>query len=76
MPHQPKAKKRPAEAEARSLWRLAVCAVAVCVAAFIVLEPFVMDTPPGLQIFQGILTFLLWGLLTFGGTSDPPAGRE
>ena len=72
MPHPPEAKKRPARAEAKSLSRLVVCAVALCVAAFIVLEPFVMDTPPGLQIFQGVLIFLLWALLMFGGTSDSP----
>lgn len=76
MPNHPKAKERPDRAEPRSLSRLVVCAVAVCVAAFIVLEPFVMDTPPGLQIFQGVLIFLLWALLMSGGTSDPPARRK
>ena len=76
MPDHPKAKQKPARAEARILPRWVVGAVAVCVAAFILLEPLMFDTPPGLQIFQALLVTGLCALLMFGGTSDPPAGRK
>ena len=77
MPHPPKAaKKRPAGREARRPARRVICAVAVGVAAFIVLEPLVIDTKPGLQVFQAFLITGLWALLMFGGTSGPPAGRK
>ena len=76
MPDHPRRSKSQPGAEARILPRWVVCAVAVCVAAFIFLEPLMFDTPPGLQIFQALLVTGLCALLMFGGTSDPPAGRK
>lgn len=72
----PVTKGTPYGAEPRDLSRLVVCAIALCVAAIITLEPYVIDTPPGLQAFQAIFMLWFWGLFMFGGATAPPDRRE
>ncbi len=69
-------REEPHGADPRDLSRLVVCAIAVGVAAIITLEPYVIDTPPGLQAFQAIFMLWFWGLFMFGGATAPPDRRE
>jgi hypothetical protein len=58
------------EAESKRPSRAVTSAVAVGLGVLIVLEPFVIDTKPGLQILQAVIVIWLWVLFMFGGTPD------
>jgi len=44
--------------------------IAAVAGVVILLEPYFMTTPPGLQIFQAIFMFWFWALFMFSGPSD------
>lgn len=59
-----------AKAESARPLRTVASAVAVCLGAFIALEPLAIDTQPGLQIAQAAFVAWFWALFMFGTTSE------
>jgi hypothetical protein len=66
----PVAKETPAGTEAGRPSRVVVCGVAACLAAFVALEPLVIDAHPGLQVFHTVSLIWFWALFMFGGASN------
>lgn len=64
------------EAESKRPSRAVISAVAVGLGALIVLEPFVIDTKPGLQILQAVVVIWFWVLFMFAGESGLRSSRK
>ncbi len=63
------AQHESAEAESKTPLRAVGSAGAVCLGALILIEPMVLDTSPGLQLFQAVFVIWFWALFMCANTS-------